>query len=43
MAQSPPLTPTGLRGKVVLVSFWTYTCVNWLRTQPYLARLGRQI
>src|SRR5690348_1867750 len=32
---SPPLTPAGLRGKVVLVDFWTYTCVNWLRTLPY--------
>ena len=28
---SPPLTPAGLRGKVVLVDFWTYTCINWLR------------
>ena len=26
----------GLRGRVVLVDFWTYTCVNWLRTLPYL-------
>ena len=33
---SPPLTPAGLRGKVVLVNFWTYTCVNWLRTLPYV-------
>ena len=33
---SAPLTAAGLRGKVVLVSFWTYTCINWLRTQPYL-------
>jgi len=33
---SPPLTPAGLRGKVVLVDFWTYTCVNWLRTLPYV-------
>jgi thiol-disulfide isomerase/thioredoxin len=33
---SPPLTASGLRGRVVLVSFWTYTCINWLRTQPYL-------
>src|SRR6516225_12179875 len=33
---SPPLTPTGLRGKVVLTSFWTYTCINWLRQLPYL-------
>src|SRR6267378_5009851 len=33
---SPPLTPAGLRGKVVLVDFWTYTCVNWMHTLPYL-------
>ena len=33
---SEPLTPAGLRGKVVLVGFWTYTCVNWLRQLPYL-------
>lgn len=33
---SPPLTATGLRGKVVLVGFWTYTCINWLRTLPYV-------
>jgi thiol-disulfide isomerase/thioredoxin len=33
---SPPLTPDGLRGKVALVDFWTYTCVNWLRQLPYL-------
>ena len=33
---SGPLTPGGLRGRVVLVDFWTYTCVNWLRTLPYL-------
>ena len=33
---SAPLTPDGLRGRVVLVDFWTYTCVNWLRTLPYL-------
>jgi thiol-disulfide isomerase/thioredoxin len=33
---SPPLTPDGLQGRVVLVDFWTYTCVNWLRTLPYL-------
>jgi thiol-disulfide isomerase/thioredoxin len=33
---SPPLTAAGLRGKVVLVDFWTYTCINWLRTLPYL-------
>jgi len=33
---SPPLTPAGLRGRVVLVDFWTYTCINWLRTHPYV-------
>ena len=33
---SSPLTAAGLRGKVVLVSFWTYTCINWLRQLPYL-------
>jgi thiol-disulfide isomerase/thioredoxin len=33
---SEPLTPQGLRGRVVLVDFWTYTCVNWLRTLPYV-------
>jgi len=33
---SPPLTAAGLRGKVVLVEFWTYTCINWLRTLPYV-------
>jgi thiol-disulfide isomerase/thioredoxin len=33
---SPPLTPEALRGKVVLVDVWTYTCINWLRTLPYV-------
>jgi thiol-disulfide isomerase/thioredoxin len=33
---SPPLTPAGLRGKIVVVGFWTYTCINWLRTLPYV-------
>src|SRR6266699_3493577 len=33
---SPPLTAEGLRGKVVLVDFCTYTCINWLRTLPYV-------
>src|ERR1700735_5474183 len=33
---SPPLTPDGLRGKVVLVNFCTYTCINWLRQFPYV-------
>ena len=33
---SEPLTAAGLRGRVVLVSFWTYTCINWLRQLPYV-------
>jgi thiol-disulfide isomerase/thioredoxin len=33
---SPPLTPAALRGKVVLVNFWTYSCINWLRSAPYV-------
>jgi thiol-disulfide isomerase/thioredoxin len=33
---SRPLTVAGLRGKVVLISFWTYTCINWLRQLPYV-------
>ncbi len=33
---SPPLTMAGLRGKVVLVDFWTYSCINCIRTLPYL-------
>jgi len=31
-----PLTAAALQGRVVLVDFWTYSCVNWLRTLPYL-------
>lgn len=33
---SQPLTPAELRGKIVLVNFWTYTCINWLRQLPYV-------
>ena len=33
---SESLTAEGLRGRVVLVDFWTYSCVNWLRTLPYV-------
>ena len=33
---SGPLTADMLRGKVVLVDFWEYTCVNWIRTAPYV-------
>ncbi len=31
-----PLTPAGLRDRVVLVSFGTYTCINWIRSLPYV-------
>jgi thiol-disulfide isomerase/thioredoxin len=33
---SPPLTAEGLRGKVVLIDFWTYSCINCLRAIPYV-------
>ncbi len=33
---SGPLTPAGLRGQVVLVNFGTYTCINWIRSLPYV-------
>jgi thiol-disulfide isomerase/thioredoxin len=33
---SEPLSPEALRGNVVLVDFWTYTCINWLRTLSYI-------
>ena len=33
---SSPQTLNDLRGRVVLVQFWTYTCVNWRRTLPYI-------
>lgn len=33
---TPPLTMTQMRGKVILIEFWTYTCVNWRRTLPYV-------
>jgi len=33
---SPPLMPDTLRGKVVLVDFWESTCINWIRTSPYV-------
>ena len=35
---SPPLTMAGLRGKVVLIDFWTYSCINCLRTLPHINR-----
>jgi thiol-disulfide isomerase/thioredoxin len=33
---SAPLTAAELSGRVVVVNFWTYTCINWLRTLPYV-------
>jgi thiol-disulfide isomerase/thioredoxin len=33
---SEPLDPAGLKGSVVVVNFWTLTCINWLRTEPYV-------
>src|SRR3954451_6372075 len=37
-----PLTLAGQRGKVVLVEFGTYTCINWRRTLPYVNRWARE-
>jgi hypothetical protein len=39
---SDPLTPEGLRGKVVLTEFCTFSCVNWLRTLPYVRAWDRK-
>ena len=33
---STPLSDAALRGNVVLVNFWTFTCINWLRQAPYI-------
>jgi Thioredoxin like C-terminal domain/AhpC/TSA family len=38
---SEPLGPTDLRGRVVLVNFWTLTCINWLRQEPYVRAWSR--
>jgi thiol-disulfide isomerase/thioredoxin len=38
---SRPLSPEDLRGHVVLVDFWTLTCINWLRTEPYIRAWSR--
>jgi thiol-disulfide isomerase/thioredoxin len=38
---SEPLDPEGLRGRVVLANFWTLTCINWLRTEPYVRAWSR--
>ena len=39
---SPPLKAADLQGKVVLVDFWTYTCINWLRTVPYVRAWAKE-
>jgi thiol-disulfide isomerase/thioredoxin len=31
-----PITPVSLRGRPVLIEFWTFTCINWIRTLPYV-------
>ena len=36
-----PLTPKALRGKIVLVDVWEYTCINWIRTSPYVKAWNR--
>jgi thiol-disulfide isomerase/thioredoxin len=38
---SEPLGPADLRGHVVLVNFWTWTCINWLRQEPYVRAWSR--
>jgi hypothetical protein len=38
---SPPLTPAALRGKIVLLDIWEYTCINWIRTSPYVKAWNR--
>ena len=39
---SQPLATSGLRGRVVIVNFWTYTCINWLRSLPYVRAWARK-
>ncbi|RKP57583.1 cytochrome c biogenesis protein DipZ [Pararobbsia silviterrae] len=39
---SPPLTDASLRGKVVIVDFWTYSCINCLRSLPYVEAWARK-
>jgi thiol-disulfide isomerase/thioredoxin len=38
---SEPLAPSQLRGRVVVVNFWTLTCINWLRQEPYVREWSR--
>ena len=39
---SEPLGPADLRGHVILVNFWTLTCINWLRTEPYIRAWSKE-
>jgi thiol-disulfide isomerase/thioredoxin len=39
---SEPLSLADLRGRVVLLDFWTFTCINWLRTEPYIRAWSQQ-
>jgi thiol-disulfide isomerase/thioredoxin len=38
---SPPLSREALRGKTVLVNFWTYSCINWMRAHPHVRAWSR--
>jgi hypothetical protein len=38
---SAPLSPQALRGKVVLIDIWEYTCINWIRTSPFVRAWNR--
>ena len=38
---SPPLSPAELRGRVTVINFWTLTCINWLRQEPYVRAWSR--
>ena len=40
---SAPLGPAELQGRIVLFNFWTLTCINWLRQEPYVVRGRRPI
>jgi thiol-disulfide isomerase/thioredoxin len=39
---STPLSAASLRGKVVLIDIWEYTCINWIRTLPYIKAWNRE-
>ena len=39
---SAALSEASLRGRVVLIDFWTYTCINWMRQAPYVRAWSRK-